>query len=96
MQETNNNKIEVEYLDLANTKTIREFSDKMNKKLTRLDILVNNAGIMQCPYWRTKDGFEMQFGVNHLGHFLLTNLLVDLLKKQPSRVICVSSIAHVC
>jgi len=95
IEQTNNNKIEVEHLDLADLDSVREFSKRMNSKLNRLDLLINNAGIMMCPNWRTKQGFEMQFGTNHLGHFLLTNLLLDLLKKtNKSRVVNVSSLAH--
>lgn len=58
----------------------------------KIDVLINNAGIYQCPYTKTEEGFEMQLGVNHLGHFLLTHLLLDLLKSSaPSRIVVVSS-----
>lgn len=90
-----NENIKAEYLDLSDLSTVIAFSKKINSELDKLDILINNAGIMVCPEWRTKDGFEMQFGTNHLGHFLLTNQLMDLLKKPKfSRIINLSSRAH--
>jgi retinol dehydrogenase-12 len=94
-QQTKNENIEIETLDLSDLISVRLFSDLIHKKFKKLDLLINNAGIMMSPNWRTRQGFEMQFGTNHLGHFLLTNLLLDLLKNaKASRIINVSSRAH--
>lgn len=82
-------------LDLASMSSIREFSRNFHRIESRLDILICNAGIMAVPKALTEDNFEMQLGVNHLGHFLLTNLLLDMLKlSSPSRIVVVSSMAH--
>uniref|UniRef100_A0A8D3E1I8 Retinol dehydrogenase 13 n=1 Tax=Scophthalmus maximus TaxID=52904 RepID=A0A8D3E1I8_SCOMX len=84
------------HLDLASVKSIRAFAERIKQEEQRVDVLINNAGVMRCPAWKTEDGFEMQFGVNHLGHFLLTNLLLDKLKESaPSRVINLASLAHI-
>jgi len=83
-------------LDLASMESIRGFSKKFHELESHLHILINNAGIMWCAKDHTKDGFELQFGTNHLGHFLLTHLLLDLIKiSTPSRIIIVSSLAHI-
>lgn len=79
------------------TKLIRSIlcRHRFKAEQSRLDILINNAGVMRCPKSVTADGIEMQLGVNHMGHFLLTNLLLDLLRKStPSRIVVVSSLAH--
>ncbi|KAK6490003.1 retinol dehydrogenase 14a [Huso huso] len=82
----------IKLLDLASLKSVNSFCEEIIKEEPRLDVLINNAGVYQCPYTKTEDGFEMQLGVNHLGHFLLTHLLLDLLKKSaPSRIVVVSS-----
>ncbi|KAI9520713.1 Retinol dehydrogenase 14 [Dissostichus eleginoides] len=84
--------LSVRQLDLASLTSVHTFCQDIMKEEPRLDVLINNAGIYQCPYTKTEDGFEMQFGVNHLGHFLLTHLLLDLLKRStPSRIVVVSS-----
>jgi NAD(P)-dependent dehydrogenase (short-subunit alcohol dehydrogenase family) len=83
-------------LDLASMSSIREFSKKFHDLESELHILINNAGVMACPKAFTEDGFEMQMGTNHLGHFLLTNLLLDLLKSSaPSRIVNVASLAYI-
>ncbi|KAM3625973.1 uncharacterized protein V6R79_020689 [Siganus canaliculatus] len=94
-RKSGNGNVVVKKLDLGSLQSVRDLAKEVNQKEARLDILINNAGIMMCPKWATEDGFEMQFGTNHLGHFLLTNSLLDLLKKSaPSRVVIVSSLAH--
>lgn len=80
-------------LDLADLSSVRAFAEAFHQRYDRLDLLINNAGVMMPPErWETKDGFEIQFGVNHLGHFALTGLLLDRLLETPrSRVVTVSS-----
>jgi NAD(P)-dependent dehydrogenase (short-subunit alcohol dehydrogenase family) len=86
---------EVSQLDLASLASVRAFAESFKAKHQKLDILVNNAGVMAIPYRQTEDGFEMQFGTNHLGHFALTGLLLEpLLAAKQSRVVSVSSSAH--
>jgi NAD(P)-dependent dehydrogenase (short-subunit alcohol dehydrogenase family) len=87
--------IEVEALDLANLDSVRAFATRVLSKHDAIHGLVNNAGVMNTPAGKTRDGFEMQFGTNHLGHFLLTELLLPALKKAaPSRVVILSSCFH--
>ncbi|KAE8605160.1 hypothetical protein XENTR_v10014996 [Xenopus tropicalis] len=84
--------IVIKQLDLGSLQSVRRFCQEVLKEEPRLDVLINNAGVFQCPYTKTEDGFEMQFGVNHLGHFLLTHHLLGLLKSSaPSRIVVVSS-----
>ncbi|HVW82243.1 MAG TPA: oxidoreductase [Mycobacteriales bacterium] len=82
-------------LDLADLASIRAFADAVGSSYPAIDLLVNNAGVMAIPRASTADGFEMQFGTNHLGHFALTGLLLPCLLGAPSaRVVTVSSNAH--
>jgi len=87
--------IEIRTLDLGSLDSIKAFANGINKDFSQLDILINNAGVMMCPYSKTKDGFEIQMGTNHLGHFALTGLLMPILKStKGSRIVATSSIAH--
>ncbi|MEV0414218.1 oxidoreductase [Streptomyces sp. NPDC050448] len=88
--------VEFEPLDLADLGSVREFAQAYGRRRRSLDLLVNNAGVMALPYGRTADGFETQFGVNHLGHFALTGLLLPrLLAADPgARIVTVSSGFH--
>ncbi|MFT3712673.1 MAG: SDR family oxidoreductase [Archangium sp.] len=87
--------IEVAELDLASLASVRAFAEAFLARGEALHGLVNNAGVMNTPAGKTKDGFEMQFGTNHLGHYLLTELLLPALKKgAPSRVVVLSSCYH--
>jgi len=87
--------VKVMELDLANLESVKNFTDQFMLKYSRVDLLINNAGVMVPPYSKTADGFELQFGTNHLGHFALTGLLIDLIKDtKDSRIVTVSSGAH--
>ncbi|XP_053183964.1 dehydrogenase/reductase SDR family member on chromosome X-like [Scomber japonicus] len=92
-------KVEFKKLDLASSQSVHQFVESFKERDLPLNILVNNAGVMLVPEGRTEDGFEQHFGVNYLGHFLLTWLLLDTLKNSGtssdfSRVVNVSSSAH--
>jgi NAD(P)-dependent dehydrogenase (short-subunit alcohol dehydrogenase family) len=95
-KENPNAKLDLMLLDLADFESIRNFSNEFHSKYSKLDVLINNAGVMNPPKREvTKQHFEVQFGTNHLGHFLLTGLLLDILKNTPnSRVSVQSSIVH--
>jgi len=87
--------VEVMELDLSDLDSVRRFAEAFRARHSRLDLLINNAGIMVPPYGQTEQGFETQFGVNHLGHFALTGSLLDLITStRGSRIVTVSSVAH--
>lgn len=87
--------VSVQQLDLGSLASIRTAAEALRSAHVRIDLLVNNAGVMYTPLSRTADGFELQFGTNHLGHFALTGLLLDRLRAAPaSRVVTVSSVGH--
>lgn len=87
--------VALQELDLTSLESVRAAAEQLKAAHDRIDLLINNAGVMYTPKETTKDGFEMQFGTNHLGHFALTGLLLDrLLPVAGSRVVTVSSMGH--
>ena len=97
-QVINNGKVYFKQLDLASFESIRKFADEINREEDAIDILINNAGVAMLKNdVRTNQGFEMNFGVNHLGHFLLTLLLLDKLNKSKSiaRIINVTGAIYI-
>jgi NAD(P)-dependent dehydrogenase (short-subunit alcohol dehydrogenase family) len=87
--------VTLQELDLSSLASVRAAAAALRKSYPRIDLLINNAGVMWTPKQVTDDGFEMQFGTNHLGHFALTGLLLDnLLPVRGSRVVTVSSMGH--
>ncbi len=95
---TDGDNIEVMECDLGSMASIRAFADAFLATHDRIDLLINNAGVMACPYGETADGLEMQFGTNHIGHFLMTNLLMPAILKGgasgDSRIVNLSSRGH--
>ncbi|MCV7345183.1 SDR family NAD(P)-dependent oxidoreductase [Mycolicibacterium rhodesiae] len=87
--------VSVQELDLTSLTSIRAAADELRARHDRIDLLINNAGVMMTPKQTTQDGFELQFGTNHLGHFALTGLLLDRVLAAPgSRVVTISSNGH--
>jgi NAD(P)-dependent dehydrogenase (short-subunit alcohol dehydrogenase family) len=87
--------VTVTELDLTSLESIRAAADALKTRYEHIDLLINNAGVMTTPKGNTADGFELQFGTNHLGHFALTGLVLDRLTNTPgSRVVTVSSLGH--
>jgi NAD(P)-dependent dehydrogenase (short-subunit alcohol dehydrogenase family) len=95
IKQNKNVDVKVMELDLADLSSIKNFTDQFREEFHRLDILINNAGVMVPPYSKTRDGFELQMGTNHFGHFALTIQLLDMIKSTTrSRIVNVSSAAH--
>lgn len=95
MSEVPNADVDIIQIDLSKLASVRAFAKTYLAKYQQLDLLINNAGVMMPPYTKTEDGFELQMGANHFGHFLLTGLLLEALTRTPdSRVVSLSSLAH--
>lgn len=87
--------VEVMKIDLSDLTSVKSFAEEYKNKYNKLDLLINNAGVMIPPYSKTKDGFELQMGTNHFGHFALTLQLIDIIQATPNaRIVNVASAAH--
>jgi NAD(P)-dependent dehydrogenase (short-subunit alcohol dehydrogenase family) len=94
-QDTVGAQVELQELDLTSLDSVRAAADDLKANYPAIDLLINNAGVMFTPKATTNDGFELQFGTNHLGHFALTGLLLDRVLESPgSRIVTVSSTGH--
>src|ERR1700723_1884016 len=93
LAEAGNPSVELVEMDLASLRSVRKAAEEVLTKAKALDVIVANAGVMACPQGKTQDGFETQFGTNHLGHFVFVNRLVPLLK-SGARVVTLSSAGH--
>merc|ERR1712241_492345 len=98
-KESSNENVTFALLDLASLNSVRRCAEELNRTEDKIDYLINNAGVMMCPQWKTEDGFDMQMGTNHFGHFLFTELLLPLIEKSASdgfhpRIVILSSLAH--
>lgn len=90
-----NAQIDIREMDLSSLTSVKLFANGVLENYDRLDVLINNAGIMACPFDKTQDGYEIQMGTNHLGHFALTGLLMPLLETtKNARIAATSSIGH--
>lgn len=95
LDQDNSRKVELMLCDLGDMSDIRRFTGEFKEKFSRLDILVNNAGVITLDRRETRDGLELQFGVNHIGHFLLTIRLIDIIPRHAgARIVVVGSGAH--
>lgn len=92
--QSGSDRVELMICDLASQKSIRRFADDFKQQHDRLDVLVNNAGVFLRQRSLTEDGIESTFAINHIGYFLVTNLLLDLMKKSAARIVNVASAAH--
>lgn len=86
--------VDIVSLDLADLSSVREAAATVHERYSKIDGLINNAGIMHTPQLKTADGFELQVGTNHLGHFLWAGLLIDLVEAAEGRVVVLSSVFH--